>query len=417
MSGSASAIPSAEGSSHSRGTEVRNPPLRGVRVLDLTQVVAGPFCASILADLGAEVVKLERAGSGDTTRAVVKSPGREEYEDCFDANNRNKKSIELNLKDPSQRQVGQELAKRADVVVENFAAGTVDRLGMGWKDLEPLNPRLVYCSLSGFGQTGPYRDYMAVDPIIQAFSGVMSVTGSPDGEPFMIGTPLADVISGMSAACAVLGALRVAERDGKGQNIDISMQASMIGAVAPRMGDTLQTGDSPERIGNQNPIRVPADAYRTKDGGRIMISVSFDHNWAPFCRALEKEEWIDDPRFTTMALRCDHREELTDLISARFAERTRAEWMLRLRAERVMAAPVNNYAQALADPQIEHRGLVRTVDHLTHGPIRVVGPAWLMPGIAAEVAPPPVLGQHTEEVLRSWLGWNDEKIAQWTSKA
>lgn len=383
-------------------------PLGGIRVLDMTQIIAGPFCTTILANLGAEVVKLEPPGHGDEMRIIGRYKGREEHEDYFNANNYSKKSIVLDLKDPDGLAAGRELAKRADVLVENFAPGTVKRLGMGWDDIRSLNPRLIYCSLSGFGQTGPYSDRLAMDPVIQAVSGVMSVTGHLGGEPAQIGAPLADVIAGMFAAHAILGALLMREHGEEGQYIDISMQAAMIAVLGPRMGETLQAGISPQRIGNQNPMRVPSDVYKTKDGVRIFIMVQNDRNWEPFCRALDCPHWLEDPRFATSRLRAKNRERIDKLVVSRFAEWTAEDLIPRLESERVPFAHVNNYAEALADPQILHRGQIRALDHPTAGQIRVTGPPWIMSKYQAEMEPPPLYGQHTEEVLGGWLGWSGE---------
>ena len=394
----------------SENSENGGTPLGGVRVLDLAHIIAGPFCTTILANLGAEVIKLEPPGHGDEMRIIGRYKGREEHEDYFNANNYSKKSIVLDLKDPDGLAAGRELAKRADVLVENFAPGTVKRLGMGWDDLHPLNPRLIYCSLSGFGQTGPYSDRLAMDPIIQAVSGVMSVTGYPDGEPTQIGAPLADVIAGMFAAHAILGALFAREHDREGRHIDLSMQAAMIAVLGPRMGETLQAGISPQRIGNQSPMRVPSDVYKTKDGVHIFIMVQNDRNWEPFCRALDCPHWLEDPRFATSRLRAKNREQIDKLVVDRFAEWLAEDLIPRLESERVPFAHVNNYTEALADPQILHRGQIRALDHPTAGRIRVTGPPWIMTGKQAEVRPPPLLGQHLTEVLRDWLGWSDEEI-------
>ena len=387
-------------------------PLAGIRVLDLTQVVSGPFCTAMLANMGAEVVKLEPPGRGDEMRWIGRYAGRRDHEDYFNASNYNKKSIALNLKDPSGRSVGQALAGRADVLVENFSPGTAGRLGMGWDDLHPANPRLVYCSLSGFGQTGPYRNRLAMDPIIQAISGVMSVTGQADGGPVQIGMPLADVIAGMFAAYAVLGALYAVGRDGKGRYLDVSMQAAMVAALGPRMGETLQAGISPRRLGNQNPMRAPSDVYLTSDSVHLFIMVQNDRHWAPFCRALDRPDWIDDSRFAGSEARVVNRDTLNDMVARRFAEVEAADVIPRLEAERVPFSHVNDYAEALADPQIAHRGQIHSLDHPVSGKIRVVGPPWILSGPEPPISPPPTLDQHKTEVLGAWLDWDADRIAR-----
>ena len=378
-------------------------PLDGVRVIDFTQVVAGPFCTMMLADMGAEVVKIERAGHGDDLRRTVPYKGREGHQDYFNALNRSKKSVALDLKDEKHRAIALKLIERADVVVENFSPGTVERLGVGWDAARKLNPRLVYCSLSGFGQTGPYRSRLALDPIIQAVSGMMSVTGFPDGEPTMVGAPIADVIAGMFSAYAIVNALRLVTPVGGGQYIDVSMQDALLASVGTRMGETLQAGIAPSRLGNENPMRVPANTYRTADGVYLAVMVLDQAQWKPFCEALERDEWIDDPRFRTMTDRLQRRTEMNALVARRFADHDAAHWTRRLEEYRLPFAPVNDYALALADPQVEHRGLVREVAHPTSGKIRLVGPPWRMSRTQTAIEPPPLLGQHTAEVLRDWL--------------
>jgi crotonobetainyl-CoA:carnitine CoA-transferase CaiB-like acyl-CoA transferase len=385
-------------------------PLAGVRVIDFTQVVAGPYCTMMLADMGAEIVKIERAGHGDDLRRTVPYKGREGHQDYFNALNRSKKSIALNLKDAKHRAAALKLIERADVVVENFSPGAVDRLGVGWEAAHPLNPKLVYCSLSGFGQTGPYRSRLALDPIIQAVSGVMSVTGLPDGDPTMVGAPLADVIAGMFAAYSIVNALRLVTKDGGGQYIDLSMQDALLATLGTRMGETLQAGIVPTRLGNQNPLRVPANTYRTADGQHIAVIVLDQSQWKPFCEAMDAAEWTDHPRFATMPLRLQHRREMNELVAQRIARSDSVYWLRRFEDCRIPCALVNDYAQALRDPQVAHRGLLREVEHPTAGRISVVGPPWRMSATHTEIRPPPRLGEHTADVLHDWLGMKEEDL-------
>lgn len=385
-------------------------PLAGVRVVDFTQVVAGPYCTMMLADMGAEIVKIERPAHGDDLRRTVPYKGREGHQDYFNALNRSKKSVALDLKDDEQRAVTLQLIGRADVVVENFSPGTVARLGVGWEAAGKLNPRLVYCSLSGFGQTGPYRSRLALDPIIQAVSGIMSVTGFPDGEPTMVGAPLADVIAGMFAAYAIVNALRLVTGSGGGQYIDLSMQDALLASVGTRMGETLQAGLAPPRLGNENPLRVPANTYRTANGLYIAVMVHDQDQWKPFCQALDAEDWIDHPHYRTMSLRVQNRAEVNELVARRFAGHDSKYWVSRLEEYRLPFALVNDYAQALEDPQVAHRGLVREVDHPVSGKIRLVGPPWRMTTTQTEITAPPLLGQDTANVLQEWLGMKSEDL-------
>lgn len=389
----------------------RKLPLAGVRVVDFTQVVAGPYCTMMLADMGAEIVKIERAGHGDDLRRTVPYKGREGHQDYFNALNRSKKSVALDLKNEKHRAIALRLIERADIVVENFSPGTVDRLGVGWEAARTRNARLIYCSLSGFGQTGPYRNRLALDPIIQAVSGIMSVTGLPDGEPTMVGAPLADVIAGMFAAYAIVNALRLVTENGGGQYIDLSMQDALLASVGTRMGETLQAGIAPPRLGNENPLRVPANSYRTADDLYIAVMVQHQDQWKPFCQALNAEAWIEHPRYRTMPLRVQHRTEVNDLVAQRFAQHDSKYWTAKLDEYRIPFAPVNDYSQALEDPQVAHRGLVHELDHPTSGKIRVVGPPWRMTATQTALKSPPLLGQHTAEVLQEWLGMKEHDLA------
>ena len=385
-------------------------PLAGVRVIDFTQVVAGPYATMMLADMGAEIVKIERAGHGDDLRRTMPYKGREGHEDYFNALNRSKKSVALNLKDKKHLEIALGLIKQADVVVENFSPGTVDRLGVGWEVAHRLNPKLVYCSLSGFGQTGPQRSRLALDSIIQAVTGVMSVTGFPEADPVMVGAPLADVISGMFAAYTIVSALRLVSDQGGGQYIDLSMQDALLAAAGTRMGETLQAGIAPPRLGNENPLRVPANTYRTADDRYIAVMVHDQEQWKTFCEAMNKAEWLEDGRFATMALRLEHRKEMNKVVAERIALKDSAHWAVRLTEYRIPYALVNDYIQALEDPQVKHRGLLHEVDHPVSGKIKVVGPPWRMSNTNTEVRSPPTLGQHTAEVLQEWLGINEEEL-------
>lgn len=288
----------------------------------------------------------------------------------------------------------------------------MERPGLGWKDLSAVNPKLVYCSISGFGQQGPYRNRLALDPIIQAVSGIMSVTGEPDGPPIQVGAPIADVISGMFGAYTVVAALYAARDTGRGRYIDISMQDSMLSVLGPRMGESLQAGLNPARHGNGNPMRVPANSYKASDGKYIAIIVQNDNHWPAFCKAIDRLDLLEKPEYATMSGRVKHRAFLDELVSSVFAQRESGTWAQTLAANRVPFAVVNSYLDALADEQVAFRGLVREVEHPVSGKIRVVGPPWAMSDTRLEPTAPPLLGQHTEEVLKDWLGWDEVRIAR-----
>jgi CoA:oxalate CoA-transferase len=385
-------------------------PLAGVKVLDLTRVIAGPYCTLMLTDMGADVAKLEEPLHGDELRWVGRYKGRAEHdEDYFYASNRTKRSITLNLKDETERRIAQDLARAADVLVENFTPGVAERLGMGWQELSAMNPRLVYCSISGFGQTGPCRNRLALDPIIQAVSGVMSVTGKEGGEPMQIGAPLGDVVAGMFGAYAVASALYARTETGRGRYIDISMQDAMLAVLGPRMGEALQAGINPGRHGNENPMRVPANTYLTRDGHYIAIIVQNDNHWEAFCRAIDRPDVFADVRYRSMKQRVARRADIDRLVAQEFSRRDADEWERRLEDNRVPYAYVNTYLEAVADPQVQHRALIKKVTHSVSGPIRVVGAPWQLNDDEDRIAPPPLLGEHTAEVLRDWLGWEEQK--------
>jgi crotonobetainyl-CoA:carnitine CoA-transferase CaiB-like acyl-CoA transferase len=395
-----------------------NLPLQGVRVFDLTRVIAGPYCSMMLADLGADVVKIEEPRHGDELRWIGRYQGRAAHdEDYFYASNRSKRSVGLDLKDPQQLAAARELIAHVDVLVENFSPGVMDRLGLGWEAVSALNPRLVYCSISGFGQQGPYRNRLALDPIIQAISGIMSVTGEPDGAPMQVGAPIADVIAGMFGAYAIVSALYAARDTGRGRYIDVSMQDAMLAVLGPRMGESLQAGLNPGRHGNGNPMRVPANSYRAADGRYIAIIVQNDNHWPAFCRAIDRTDLLDNPEYATMAGRVKHRAALDRIVTEAFARRDAAAWAQALAANRVPFAMVNSYLDALADEQVAYRGLVREIEHPASGRIRVVGPPWAMPGTRLEPAAPPRLGEHTAEVLRDWLGWDEARAVALQARA
>lgn len=389
-----------------------NLPLQGVKVFDLTRVIAGPFCSMMLADLGADVIKIEEPKHGDELRWVGRYKGRAQHdEDYFYASNRSKRSVALDLKNPSHFEVAKELIQKSDILVENFSPGVMDRLGLGWETVSSWNPKLIYCSISGFGQQGPYRNRLALDPIIQAISGIMSVTGEPDGPPTQVGAPIADVLSGMFGAYSVVSALYAARESGRGRYIDISMQDALLAVLGPRMGESLQAGLNPARQGNGNPMRVPANTYRAADGKYIAIIVQNDNHWPNFCKAINRIDLLEDDEYKTMVGRVKHRGTLDRLVSEEFLKLDSSTWEKILHDNRVPYALVNSYVDALQDKQVKHRGVVREVEHPVSGKIRVVGPPWVMADTSLEPTAPPLLGQHTNEVLVDWLGYGSEKLS------
>ncbi|MEL0107080.1 MAG: CoA transferase [Rhodospirillaceae bacterium] len=391
-------------------------PLSGLRVLDFTHVIAGPFATMMLAHMGADVVKIERTG-GEPLRHIPGFKGRDGHSDYFNAVNVSKKSIALNLKDPVDQSLVQDLVKQADVVIENFAPGTADRLKLGWEDFKKINPNLVYCSISGYGQTGPDSKKPATDPMIQGVSGLMSVTGVSDGPPTLVGAPVADVTAGMCAAYTIVTNLLAIEKGGPGRYIDISMQAAMMFAMGPRMAETLQAGVVPPRMGNQNFIRVPSDVCISKDGKYAFVHCSNDSRWQAMCRIMEKPEWAEDERYETMESRLALRAELNRLVGERFAERTLEEWRPRFEAEKHPFMQIHDYAEAIDHPQIKHREQIVELEHDADGPIRFIGPPWKITGHQPKIESPPLYDADKDTVMREWLGWSDDQIKAYQAKA
>lgn len=378
--------------------------MAGVKVLDFTQMVAGPYCTMLLGDMGADVVKVERPPGGDEMRSIDPHPGRSPRDqDQFYAVNRGKRSLVVNLKDEAGRSLMRRLAAQADVVVQNFAPGTAEKLGIGYATLAEVNPRLVYCAISGFGQDGPLVKRRAVDGIIQAMAGVLSVTGDPDGAGMPMGAPISDVVAGMFAAYAIAAGLLEVRRTGVGRFFDIAMLDSMLNVLAPVLSEALATRRVPTRFGRENPWRVPSSIYAAGDGRMICLTVPNQAFWPGFCRALHKPEWVDDLRFCDMAARLENRRLLNSLISAEFARGPSADWIERLEEEHVPCGPVHDLATVWDDPAVLHRQLVMEFDHPESGTIRVVGPPWRVTGSTWDVLPPPLLGQHTHEVVADWL--------------
>jgi crotonobetainyl-CoA:carnitine CoA-transferase CaiB-like acyl-CoA transferase len=386
-------------------------PLDGVRVVDFTHVISGPFCTMMLAHMGADVIKVERPGVGDSLRNIPGFAGREGHPDYFNSVNNTKRSIALDLKDPAQHAAVVELIKAADIVVENFKPGTADRIGLGFNDMKKINPKIVYCSISGFGQTGPYAERPAIDPIIQAVSGVMSVTGERDGPPMMAGYPLTDTVAGMYGAFAVVTALRSAEATGEGEHLDVSMQGAMLYVLGCRMAETLQADIITERVGNQNPFRVPSDVFLSKDERPTILHCSNDMRWQALCRALEMPEWAENPKYDSMTKRQEHRAEIHKLVGARFAERDQAEWMPRFDAEDTTCIHVHDYREALDHDQIAHRRQLTSRDHPKDGEVWTVGVPLMDDAFNQAVTRPPLLGENTADVLGDWLGWTEDKIS------
>jgi len=385
--------------------------LEGVRVLDLSRMLAGPYGGMLLADQGAEVIKIEAPG-GDPMR-VMGPPFLPDGESAyFLAVNRNKKSVALDLTKPAGREVFLDLVRTADVVLENFRPGVLERLGCAYPALAAVNPRVVLCSISAYGQEGPYRDWPAFDLALQAMGGAMSLTGEPGGPPARMGLPMGDLAGGLFGAFAIAGALLRRARTGAGAHLDLSLldcQVSLLTYIAQYF---WADGRTPGPLGSRHASVVPYQALATQDG-HLIVAVFAEKFWAGFCRAAEHPEWADDPRFAANRDRVRHRGTLEPLIEAAFRARPTAEWLARLHAEGVPAAPILPVDRVLADPQVRLRGMVAEMRHPVHGPIPTLGTPVKADGAAPfEPAPPPRLGQHTDEVLAGTLAYSRARIAE-----
>lgn len=383
-------------------------PLAGVRVLDLTRVLAGPMASQLLGDLGADIIKVEPPGKGDETRGFAPFLGTESH--YFVSLNRGKRSVVLDLTKPEGADILRALARKADVLVENFRPGVMDRFGLGADVLMADNPRLVYCAISGFGLTGPLRDKPSFDIVTQAMSGVLSVNGEKGRPPVKLGIPIGDLSGGIFGAISILSALHERGATGRGRLIDVSLFDGTMSLLGYLSQLAFLTGEDPKPVGNAHPSVVPYDAFPAADGA-IVIACLADRFWPKLCAALGIPETGADPRFATMALRRENRALIEPRISAITATRTVAEWERVLLEHDVPHAPVLGVRAALAHPQARARGMVAEVEHPTAGTLRLLGRPIKFPGEdQAALKPPPTLGQHSAEVLREELGMAEEAI-------
>jgi crotonobetainyl-CoA:carnitine CoA-transferase CaiB-like acyl-CoA transferase len=382
--------------------------LDSIKVLDLTRFVAGPFCTQLLADMGAEVIKIESPDRGDETRhqgAIVN--GESWY---FVGLNRNKKSLTLDLKSLEGKEIFRRLAREADVVVENFRPGVMRNFGFDYENLNQINPRLVYCGISGFGKDGPYALRPAFDFIAQGLSGFMSITGFPDREPVRTGIPISDSVAGIYAAFGILAAIVAREKTGRGQEVQTSLVDAMVSILSYLSAEYFAQGKIPKRGGNDHPVLCPYGTFPAADG-HINIAPSGEHMWERLAQALGLEELARDPRFKTNADRLKNREELNRRVAEITSRKPMVEWIEFLNKEGVPCGPINNIAQALEDPQIRHQKMVLTVDQPT-GPMRILGfPVKLSETPAALQKPAPKLGEHNGEILAR-LGFSEEQAEE-----
>ena len=383
--------------------------LKGVRILDLSQIMTGPFGTLILADLGAEVIKIENPEGGDLSRATVHytHKGESAYYLSF---NRNKKSITLNLRNEKAREIFYDLVKISDVVYDNFRSGTLEKLKIDYESLKKVNPKIISCSVTGFGSDSPYKDRPALDLLIQAMGGVMSFTGEPGRPPVRLGYPMGDLGGGMYAAMAVLGALYYRQLTGRGQRLDIAMLDAQIALMTYRAQYYFLEKVIPEPIGSGHVSTVPIRAFMAKDGKYLTIEAAQDKFFQNLCQVLGIEEAGKDPRFNSRSARLKNRDALMKILEDKFQERERDEWLDLLIKGDVPAGPVNNLAEALSNPSVLARNMVVSVDHLGEK-IQMVGNPIKSSEIKEEVfTGAPMVGQHTEEILSGYLGYSLEQI-------
>ena len=373
-------------------------PLAGVRVLDFSRVLAGPYCTMVLADLGAEVIKVERPGAGDETRGWG-PPFAGEEAGYFLAVNRGKRSLALDLGDDRAAPVLRALVQRADIVIENFRAGVADRLGLGYEALSALAPQLVYCSITGFGSGREPAGRAGYDFVVQAESGLMSITGDPQGPPAKVGVALVDVLCGLHAAAGILAALRAREQTGQGRRVEVSLLDSALAGLINVAQGTLITGQEAGRYGNAHPSIVPYEPFAAADGW-VAVAAANDSLWQALCRALERPDLAADERLADNRGRVEHREELIAQLAHTFATRPVADWLTRLGAHGVPAGKIRGVHEALQAAADAGAPATVTVQHPTAGALELVqGPIRLAPPIPGSPQPPPRLGEHTREIL------------------
>jgi crotonobetainyl-CoA:carnitine CoA-transferase CaiB-like acyl-CoA transferase len=401
-------------------------PLAGIRVLDLTRVLAGPWAAQNLADLGAEVIKIERPRKGDDSRAfgppwLKDAQGRDTGESAYFAcANRGKKSLTLDLSHPQGQAIARELAARCDVLLENFKYGDLERYGLGYAQLKALNPGLIYCSVTGFGHSGPWRERPGYDFMIQGMGGLMSITGErddrPGGGPQKAGIPIADLITGMYASISVCAALAHRAKSGVGQHLDLALLDSLVAVLANQGANYLATGASPGRLGNDHPNIAPYQVLKTSDGS-VIVACGNDNLFRKFCEVAGCRELPDDPRFATNGKRVANRAELTTILSGIMEKRSMREWLDALEAAGVPCGPINNLEQVFAEPQAVARGLKMELPHPTAGKVSLVrSPMRFSETPVEHGVPPPTLGQHTDEVLQGLLKKSPSEISKLRSE-
>ena len=386
--------------------------LADIKVLDLSRVLAMPYCSMMLGDLGAEIIRVERPGVGDETRHWG-PPWAGELSAYYLCTNRNKKCITIDLKKQEGQEIIRRLAQRSDIFLENFLPGSLAEMNLGYEDIKSLNPKIIYASVTGYGQNGPYRDFPGFDFIIQAQGGLMSVIGDSDGPPMKVGVAIVDITAGLFACSAILAALHYREQTGIGQHIDIALLDAQVAWLANQASNYLVSGKIPRRMGNAHPNIVPYETYQAKDGIYIALGVGNDNQWRKLCKLAKLEHLMDDPRYASNPKRVENRKELVSILQKIFLQKDSGEWIKLLTEAEIPSGPINTIDRVFADPQVLAREMLVGMEHPAIGPIKLVGsPMKLSETPVQYRIPPPLLGEHTEEILRDVLGYDKPKIAR-----
>jgi CoA:oxalate CoA-transferase len=384
-------------------------PLQGVRVLDMTWALAGPFCSMVLADLGAEVIKVENPDGGDPSRKNF--PFIKEVSSYFLSVNRGKKSVTVNLQHPRGKEIIRSLVKKSDILVENFRPGVMDRLGLGYKALREVNPRIIYASCSGFGQTSPYANRPAYDVIVQGMGGTLSITGEAGGGPVRVGFSIGDIGGGVFTALGILSALHEREKSGEGQMVDVSMLDCQIAFLENAFARYFATGEVPERIGTRHPVLTPFQAYPTRDG-YLVVAAARDPFWQKFCKVIQREDLVTDPRFKGNQIRTKNHKELEKEVTQALKSKSTAEWVELMIREDIPCGPMNRVDELAQDPHTAVREMIAEVKHSKAGNLKVVNSPIKLSRTPVKLEKAnPELGENTEDILTGLLGYRREDIA------
>lgn len=397
-------------------------PLNDIRIIDITRALAGPYCTMMLGDFGADVIKVERPETGDDSRGwgppfvgkpYSSYPGQSAY---FLSANRNKRSLTVNLKTPGGQEIINKLAEISDVLIENYRTGVLDMMGLGFEDLQKVNPALIYCSISGYGRTGPFRAKPGYDAIIQAEGGLMSITGPTQGPPSRVGVPIIDITSGMFAASAILAALLERESTGQGQHIDVSLFDTETVLLANVASSYLLSGEPPQRQGNAHPNIAPYEPFQASDKG-FMLGAANQGQWKKLCQLIDRMDMIEDPRFKDNQSRVKNRDELNQILNEIFETRMAEEWLTLLEEAGLPCGPINSIPEVFQHPQIEARGLVQEVDHPQTGKVSLTGFPYKLSRTPVELRlAPPGLGEHNQEILVDLLGYSEDQVKRFKAE-